>query len=147
MFIIYFTFRYSTICGKNPNKLEKKYSELAHKIYNDGILLEDVKNKILELNIMEADFDKNFTDKNFKNTKFPRYILGKIENYISSEEKIIDFSAVHLEHVMPKKIDKWISIEPACLDVYNKYIDNIGNMVLLSKKLISLKISLIKKRV
>lgn len=133
--IVNFSFRYSTICGKNPNKLEKKYSDLAYEVFNNSLSLDEVKKQIIELSPSDDEFMKSFVSKNFKNTIFPRYILGKIENFISSEEKIIDFPAVHLEHIMPKKIDKWIEEDGEVGKYYDKYVNNIGNMVLLSKSI------------
>lgn len=135
-YLVKLTFRYSTICGFNPNKLESKYSELAYSIYKNKKTLEESINELEELNPTENQFKLSFLSKEFKNTKVPRYILEKIEDKISSGEKGINLDFVHLEHIMPKKIDKWENEDPHYLkDTYNDYVNNIGNMVLLSQKI------------
>lgn len=144
-YVVNFTFRYSTICGKNPNKLEKQYADIAYKIFNNNLNFDEIKEELVDLNPTDVTFDESFKLREFKSTKLPRYILSKIENFISSEEKNLDQASVHLEHIMPKKIDKWIEKDRIYLDIYSKYIDNIGNMTLLSKKInTSIKNSLFK---
>lgn len=135
-FLVNFAFKYSVI-GKNPNKVEKKYAEISYKIYNEQLTLQQVKNEFKDKNIYptEAEFRDAFINRPFKSTKLPRYIIGKIENYISSEEKIVDFLSVDLEHIMPKKIDKWLKINPNIKSIHKEYLENIGNMVILSKKI------------
>jgi uncharacterized protein with ParB-like and HNH nuclease domain len=133
-FLLGFTLKYS-ISDKNPNKLEAKYADLSYRIYNEELTADEVKTEIRTLEPKDQEFDEAFLNKEFKSAKLPRYILGKIENHISSEEKIVDFSSVDLEHIMPKKIDKWISSDRSYIDIHKKFKDNIGNMVILSKKL------------
>jgi len=134
-FMIKFTFRYSTICGKNPNKVENLYGDLAYTINLGTTSINDIKTEIIKLNPTDEEFKINFNNKEFKSTKIPRYILGKIENHISSDEKVIDFESVHLEHIMPKKIEKWILEDGNYKELHQKYLNNIGNMVLLSEKI------------
>ena len=128
-FIISFTLRYS-ISGKNPNKLEKRYAELAYQIYNEGLTLKEVKGVISPL-VSEEEFELNFPNNEFKKTELPRYILSKMENYLSSGEKKVDPKSVHLEHIMPKKIEKWGSENPVYYEIWGKYINTIGNMIIL----------------
>ncbi len=130
--LVNFTFRYSTICGKNPNKLEKEYANIAYAVYSSGKPYESVRSDIIALDPSEQEFRKSFIEKSFKNAKIARYIIGKIENFVSSEEKIVDFSAVHLEHIMPKNIEKW-KANGFNQKIHIELLNNIGNMVLLSK--------------
>lgn len=133
-YLVQFTFRYATICGFNPNKLENKYSELAFNIYKNAKPLNEVILELKKLNPSEEQFKLSFLNKEFKNNKIPRYILEKIEDKISSGEKGVRLDFVQLEHIMPKKIDKWEKYDPQYLqNTYDTYINNIGNMVLLSK--------------
>lgn len=134
--LVNFVFRYSVICGKNPNKVELFSKDTSFNVYNGLYTYADVCRKISELNPDDQDFKKAFLEKNFKNTKIPRYILGKIEDKMSSGEKSIDFSAVHLEHIMPKKISKWQTADPYYNEEFHlKYVNQLGNMVLLSQKI------------
>jgi hypothetical protein len=135
-YLVKFTFRYSTICGFNPNKLESKYSELAYDIYKNKKTLVELIKELEKLNPSEEQFRISFISKEFKNTKIPRYVLEKIEDEISSGEKGVNLDFIHLEHIMPKKIDKWESGDPFYLQTtYDNYVNNIGNMVLLSEKI------------
>lgn len=134
-YVLKFTFRYSTICGKNPNRLESLYAELAYKINDGKCTIDFIKEEILKLNPSEQEFKLFFLEKEFKSTKIPRYILGKIEESISTNEKTIDFDAVHLEHIMPKKIDKWKTVNVKYEKLHQKYLHQIGNMTLLSEKI------------
>ena len=135
-FLVSFVFQYS-IVGKNPNKVETKYAEIAYKIYNEGLNIENVKNELKDKSICptSTEFSEAFVNKQFKTTKLPRYIIGKIENHVSSQEKKVDFLTIDLEHIMPKKITKWIDIDKNYHATHKEYLDNIGNMVILSKKI------------
>lgn len=144
-YIVKFTFRYSTICGFNPNKLENKYSELAFSIYKNSKPLNEIIIELEKLNPSEEQFKLSFFSKEFKNNKIPRYILEKIEDEISSGEKGVKLNFVQLEHIMPKKIDKWEEDPEYEKSTYENYVNNIGNMVLLSKTInTSIKNSLFK---
>lgn len=135
-YLVNFTFRYSSICGLNPNKLEDKYAEIAFDIYKNQKSLEEIKLELQKLNPNVEQFKLAFLNKEFKNTKIPRYTLKKIEDKISSGEKPVDLDSVHLEHIMPKKIDKWLIGDVNFKqETYAKYLNNIGNMVLLSEKI------------
>lgn len=135
-FLVNYIFRYS-IVGKNPNKLELKYAEIAYGIYNENLDIGAIKDELMNKSIQPTDieFEQAFINRSFKSAKLPRYIIGKIENFISSEEKIVDFSKVDLEHIMPKDIKKWLSAGK-CDEVFHRdYVYTIGNMIILSKKI------------
>ncbi len=134
-FMVKFTFRYSTICGKNPNKVETLYAELAYDINDGKETVKTIKDKVIKLNPSKEEFKLKFCEKEFKSTKIPRYILGKTEEFISTDEKNIDYSSVHLEHIMPKKIEKWEKENIIFIDLHKRYLHNIGNMTLLSEKI------------
>lgn len=134
-FIVNFTFRYGTICGKNPNQLERMYASLAYDIYNNDKKADKVIEEILTLKPSDIEFKEAFVNKSFKSTKIPRYILSKIENGISGEEKVVDYSAIHLEHIMPKNIKKWAEQDSLYEKLHEELLNNIGNMVILSKRI------------
>lgn len=127
-------FRYSVICGKNPNKIELLAKDLSYNIFCGKYSPTDVMNKVKSLDPDDDEFQKNFKSKKFKNTKIPRYIIEKIESKISVGDKSVELGAVHLEHIMPKKLEKWQADDNYYTDEFHEqYVDNIGNMVLLHK--------------
>lgn len=131
-YLLSFTLRYS-ILWKNPNKLEKKYAEMAYSVYNENLDLAGIKQEMWKLFNVE-EFELAFIRKEFKATKMPKYILCKIENYISTWEKLINATSpenVHLEHIMPKKIEKWVLENPAYVQIHQDYVNTIGNMIIL----------------
>ena len=134
--LVNFAFRYSVICGRNPNKIEALSRELSYKIYNNQFNFDDVCKKIKELSPNDVDFKNAFLAKSFKSNKIPRYIIAKIEDFMSTGEKIIDWDAVHLEHIMPKKIDKWQKADTYFDEAFHsENVNKLGNMVLLSMKI------------
>ncbi len=134
-FLVSFSLRF-IVSDKNPNKLEKKYAELAYSIYNEGLEVTDVINILKANDICPTadEFSLSFSNKSFKSNTLPRYILSKIEDHISTEEKYTNLNGVDLEHIMPKKIDKWQAVKDYT-EVHKNYLNNIGNMVILSSKI------------
>ncbi|MEN9389211.1 MAG: hypothetical protein RLY61_295, partial [Candidatus Parcubacteria bacterium] len=78
--LVNFIFRYSVICGRNPNKIESLSQDIAFNIYNGTYNFDTVVKKVKELDPTDDDFKKYFLLKSFKSTKIPRYIIGKIED-------------------------------------------------------------------
>lgn len=129
-FLISFTVRYS-ILWKNPNKLEKTYANISYDIFNSWKNLSGVKDELLKYVNNDEEFKIAFISHEFKTTKLPRYILSKIENYISTWEKKVALDSVHLEHIMPKKADKWIEADPSIIETHKNYLNTIWNMIIL----------------
>lgn len=131
-----FIFRYSVICGKNPNKIEHFSKDTSIKIFNLELDYRTVIDQIKDLDPKEEEFSFSFKNKTFKNNKVPRYIINKIEEKISTGDKGVINDSVHLEHIMPKKIDYWQKNDNYYTkEFHEKYLNNIGNMVLLHKSI------------
>lgn len=137
--LINFTFRYITICNLNPNEMERLYSELAVKIRKNELGVEEVINKLRELNPDDTTFVQRFLEKDIKNTKLAKYILVNLNNYLlikqGEKEKTTNINEVNLEHIIPRKPDKeWEKffkenhIEP------EKWTQKLGNMTILLKE-------------
>ncbi|MEM5874723.1 MAG: DUF262 domain-containing protein [Candidatus Aenigmatarchaeota archaeon] len=137
--LINFTFRYSTICNLNPNKMERLYSEVAVKLRNNMLGVEDVIEKLKELDPNDMTFIQCFSEKDVKNTKLAKYILVKLNNHLlinmGEKEKTTSISKVNLEHIIPRKPDKeWEeffqknNIDP------EKWKQKLGNMTILLKE-------------
>ncbi len=127
-----FIFRYSVICGKNPNKIELLSQNMSYQIFNKNISLAALLNEMKSIDPSEDEFNISFTNKDFKSHKIPKYILEKIEDSMSVGDKEVSRASVHLEHIMPKKIDKWALQDKYYDNSFHKnYLNKIGNMVLL----------------
>lgn len=76
--IIVISFRYSVICGKNPNDIERVYNNIAIQITTEKIY---DKKRLKEVYIDDNEFVPIFSRKSFvdnsRNNKIIRYILGK----------------------------------------------------------------------
>lgn len=134
--LVNFTFRYSTICKKNPNKLERKYSELAIKIRNNEIGIEKIYQEIKNLNPDKQEYLRSFSERKFKTNKIPKYILIKIINKMDEnngkKEYAINTKNVNLEHIIPvKPNDEWKKFFSEREVEYEELIYNLGNMTIL----------------
>jgi len=134
-----FTVRYSTICGKNPNELERVYSKLAINIRREGDkIIDNVLQEIKDNSPNDEIFAQNFLVKTvLTRTSSTRYLLEQLELHFGTGEKMAgDSSKVHIEHIMPQSPSKeWKKvIEEENID-FEEYINRLGNLSLLSYKL------------
>ena len=132
------TFRYSTICGNNPNDLETAYSSLAKKIANNdfdnkNLTIKIIKNELSSVMVSDELFKSAFVEKeiNYKDArgkKIISYILWRIESQKSqnSNEDAQDSSAT-IEHILPENPDDSWNFEGNLNDYKNK----LGNLALL----------------
>ena len=81
----------------------------------------------------DDEFINNFKVFNSKKTAVIRYLLRKINNFDINETKIIDDpNRVHVEHILPKKInDEWINFND---DEHETYLWRLGNLTLLGQE-------------
>ncbi len=125
------SFRYSVICGKNPNEVERIYNEIAIQISKthkyDKILLRKI---YVEDDEFNAAFETKTFPENSRNNKIIKYILGKIERYSGGlRDVIIEGEADTIEHIYPQNPDEdWD-------DALDTYVYRLGNLCLLEKKL------------
>ncbi len=134
--IVVFSFRYNTICGLNPNKLERAYSEIARYIQKESPKsAKSIFEKLSKLYPKDPDFRKAFQKKTVssKNSKLARYILREINrHYLKNRELIANPNEIelNLEHILPKNpnntwLEKFSKTDPI------QYIYRLGNMTLL----------------
>ena len=71
--LINFTFRYNTVCGLNPNELERLYSNLAIKLRKNEIEERDIKEEIKKLSPSKEIFLDSFRTLEIKNGKLGTY--------------------------------------------------------------------------
>ncbi|MFG6103429.1 DUF262 domain-containing HNH endonuclease family protein [Leptothoe sp. EHU-05/26/07-4] len=133
--ITVFSFRYSTICGLNPNKLELTYSNAAKFIRkNKPKSARQIFEQLKDLYPNDEAFCKAFQKKSIRsNHSIARYILCKINNYsITGKEVVANANPedVNLEHILPKKPnEEWL--RKFKKSTPKQYIYRLGNMTLL----------------
>lgn len=138
------------VCAKPTNALPKFFCTIDREIENiikkDELSMEaydDIFVYIIENRRGHVEFP---TDEEFKEafTKFrlyrmqtqvKNYILRELENYNNKERitiKSIDEKTISIEHIMPQTLTPiWkSSLGENYLDIYEKYVDSIGNLTL-----------------
>lgn len=126
------TFRYSIICGLNPNKLEDEYSDIAVKL-RQGKDLTYVKQKFLQLNPNNETFLQEFNKKEITNQKIARYLLIKITERLLRGTDVGTDEDISLEHIMPQKPSlEWKKYIIKQNINHEDFIDRIGNLTLLT---------------
>jgi len=110
----------STDLEKELRKLQSKLKELA----TDFISLDSFKNGFLR----EIKYSSSATKRNLL-----KYTLYKIEDHLSmgTGELKIDQTMVNLEHILPQNPEQWGLEKNQITD----YVNMVGNLTLLSKKL------------
>jgi len=131
-----FTFRYLTIAEAEHKVLEKLFSDIAIDIREGKIKnAEEVKKKKLSREYRDDDmFIKLFAKKEIKVAKVAKYILKKIDDFLSAEkEKYSD--RITLEHILPRNPDKeWTVYMKKNTMEKDELVNRIGNLTLLLGK-------------
>lgn len=131
------TFRYSTICNLNPNKLERCYSDLSIKLRTGRISFCQIQRELTKLNPDDESLIKAFNLKEIKNTQIARYVLAQITNYIMKKDELSvvrNPEKVNLEHIIPKTLNSdWEKYIKKQKLEHKELINMIGNLTLLSK--------------
>ena len=130
-----FHFIHNAICSNRSSGLDQMYSKYSRELLNatnkqEKHLIIDKFIKNLEEKLpnkvkFEANFDSKlqYLSKTTKQKKLVSYILRKIE--LKKQNKNVELHNISIEHIYPEKsVGKWETIE-------DKYISNIGNLVLL----------------
>lgn len=128
------------VSGLVANKYELEFAQIAKSIsdkswspHNNPPTKDDILKKLYSLMVSDEEFINNFKVFNSKKNAVIRYLLRKINNYDISETKIVDDSnRVHVEHILPKKINEdWINFN----DEDNEtYLWRLGNLTLLGQE-------------
>lgn len=130
-----FHFIHNAICSNRSSGLDQLYSKYSRELLNATnkqkkhlIIDKFIKNfeeKLPNKVKFEANFDSKlqYLSKSTKQKKLVNYILRKIE--LKKQNKNVELHNISIEHIYPEKsAEKWETIE-------DKYISNIGNLVLL----------------
>lgn len=145
-----FCFCYFAVCNKPANRVERLFSKTAIEIESvcrdvpekkltDSInaSFDNLINALKKIMPTKDEFISSFEEIEYKKSEKSRllikYILGNINNYLDeSDEYIINFDKVNIEHLLPQKPDKKWNLKQEDL---KNYVNLIGNLTLLSKKL------------
>ncbi len=123
--------RYNIIGGLNPNEQEGIFNKLAVHIQE---FKKYDKSYFKEIYPADEAFEIAFSNKEFSNTsrnnKVIKYILTKIENYITSADFDFQSDKNSIEHILPENPDESWDIDD---DVLNRCKYRIGNLTLLER--------------
>lgn len=132
--IIILCFRYSVICGKNANDIERVFNEVAI-----NISAENIYNRVLlkKIYIDDNEFASLFNSKSFainsRNVKVIKYILGKLDRFNGSQREVDLYSDVDsIEHILPQNPDDLWEVSE---DEIERLSGRLGNLCLLEKNL------------
>jgi uncharacterized protein with ParB-like and HNH nuclease domain len=145
-----FTFLYSAICKLPGNKVERIYSKYALLLEeiiqnsnpkkvsaNVQSMLESFKNELLKCTPTYEVFKQSFSGISYVNSEKSRrlikYILNKINSiYRKTDEQLIDFDQVNIEHILPKNPDRSSKLRKKDI---KEYVNKMGNLTIISTKL------------
>ena len=131
--IVVLGFRYSVICGKNPNDIERVYNSLAVEISNTKAYTRStLKSIYVEDTEFVPAFDQKTLIDNSRNTRVIKYILGKLERFNGGLREVnADSELDTIEHILPQ--NPGIEWGEDNYD-FDSLIYRLGNMCLLEKK-------------
>lgn len=100
-------------------------------------ILSRLENELKELLPGKGIFHESFLEMEYRNSEVRRqlikYILNKINNFYKvTDEYRIDFDRVNIEHILPRKPHENWNLSPKEI---KPYVNLLGNLTLLSKKL------------
>ena len=130
--IIIIGFRYSVICGKNPNDIERVYNNMAIRVTQEKIYERAL---LKEIYVDDNEFLPLFNHKtiveNTRNNKVIKYILGKIERF-KGGSRDVNFSSETdtIEHILPQNPGEEWGEDNYDFDAL---IYRLGNLCLLEK--------------
>lgn len=132
--VIVVGFRYSVICGKNPNDIERVYNSIAISIFSNKLYDRAL---LMPVYVTDHEFIPIFNQRSFvdnsRNNKIIKYILGKIERFKGGHHEISLLSELDtIEHILPQSPgEEWGD------DNYDfdSLIYRLGNLCLLEKNI------------
>lgn len=130
--IIIIGFRYSVICGKNPNDVERIYNKIAIQVTEEKTYRKEL---LKEIYVDDNEFIPLFNHKQFvdnsRNNKIIKYILGKIERFKGGTRDVNFTSETDsIEHILPQNPNEEWGEDNYDFDAL---IYRLGNLCLLEK--------------
>ena len=136
-----FTFRYNTICSLNAASVLGPYIGAAREIRAQGSAntLGIFQKYLSPLYPEDSQFHSAFSRKIIRSNAQARYILAKINDYLSPNPSLrtqADPFATDLEHILPKRHGEvWEDNRKHFPGGADKYVYRLGNMTLIAAKL------------
>jgi len=130
-----FTFRYLTVAEAEHKVLEKLFSDIAIGLREGTIKSSEQIKKRLSGEYHDDDtFMKLFAKKEIKVAKVAKYLLMKIDDFLSQDKEKYS-EKITLEHVLPRNPDKeWIEYIKKFNIEKDELVNRIGNLTLLIGK-------------
>ncbi|WP_234084386.1 DUF262 domain-containing protein [Enterobacter quasiroggenkampii] len=127
-------FRWVTICdygiGEIDSLFKKMLIDMKSGKSNDQIL----EGFLPLIEKVQSSFKESFSNYETESSTILKYIACKIELHLGSTKALIpDFLEVDLEHVLPKNCDSWGEGLDLFSKPYPRWINSIGNTILLEK--------------
>jgi hypothetical protein len=124
--------------GLTAKKYEQTFSAIARQVSKEKISIAEILELISNDTNDDAKFQRDLVSVVVKAAPVAKYILREIEDFESGEKEIKkDNHTINLEHIMPKKIDKWsidanfhkdnlyrLANQALLLEEFNKSISN-----------------------
>jgi hypothetical protein len=139
--MVNFTLRYTTICNLSPSNLLAPFTHAAREIRTKGVIdtAQLFRNHLAPLYPEDSQFHSAFSRKVLRNNAQARFILAKINDYLSPNPSLrtqADPFATDLEHILPKRFDNsWEATRRDFPGGADKYVYRLGNMTLIAAKL------------
>lgn len=126
-YVVNSSFRYNTICRKDPKEQSRIYNEFSRKMIDSGHFSFD-EFRSSKVYISDEEFVSDFKYKDFSESSndVAKYILTSIEKYNGTTS--IDERALTIEHIMPKKYNANWGYDK---DTIDNFANRLGNLILL----------------
>jgi uncharacterized protein with ParB-like and HNH nuclease domain len=131
-----FSFRYSTVCNKHNNKLERKYNDIAIKIRKGEITEVNGVINILKIDYPDdEEYSKAFSKLTLKDSQIAKYILREINDNYDKGDELKSSKNVTLEHIIPQNPTDEIRLKYENLNVdLNEITYRLANMTILGSE-------------
>lgn len=136
-----FTFRYTTICNMSSSRLTPVFINIAQHIRETGKV--DVKSIfdlfLSKLYPSDSLFHSAFSRKTIRHNGLARYILGRLNSYLSPVQGGLTGTAsppTDLEHILPKRFSQeWTIQRKDFPGGPERYVHRLGNLTLVTPEL------------
>ena len=143
-----FTFLYFSVCHKRANVVEQLYSKFAVKIAKTDNInevadhIESFNSELKKSSPTLLEFQESFSQSlNYKQRKICSYLLARLELLEQTGEQQINWEQVNIDHILPQNSlrQKKDSLSEGEYKKFEEQLNQIGNLLLVSKKINSAK--------
>jgi hypothetical protein len=132
--IVNLTVRYSIICAKGTGNLENAYAKASSIMRRENCKMKDIKDVLLNIWPNDEEFKTSFKEKTLTAPRIIKYLLAKIEVFISNDASLIpNPETLSVEHILPKKPGTKWSQKMRKDDFLREFSNRIGNLTILTE--------------